>query len=347
MADDAIRQGHRNVMKQRFLNFVHGHPSDLVSVSELWLRHNDVTGEWEPVFADLARDVAKREELGLGNGEEMRYEMKLKDRVEEGQRKATANRLEELFDKSVKGDLTGKPIEVGKLTEEGREFLEKLSGIKFKGEVSFVINPSDMVHIYRRHFGKNEKDGRNIPLTKEDIRNIHEILCNPDNVIYGVERTGQKRAMFFFLKEVGNGSYNLMEVYADRKGNLTSKSFFKSKEGVSQRAMLLNESSTLTSVTDGATLSDSAKLPQFFEYPKLESIELYFREGETGDIWKDGSIGMEERMTNAAVRLANNQSGIPPHVVMKWTGHSDISAMKPYIDIAEVILNTEMDKFNR
>ena len=28
-------------------------------------------------------------------------------------------------------------------------------------------------------------------------------------------------------------------------------------------------------------------------------------------------------------------SGIPPQVVMKWTGHSDYSAMKPYIDIAE------------
>lgn len=28
-------------------------------------------------------------------------------------------------------------------------------------------------------------------------------------------------------------------------------------------------------------------------------------------------------------------SGIPPQVVMKWTGHSDYKAMKPYIDIAE------------
>ena len=27
--------------------------------------------------------------------------------------------------------------------------------------------------------------------------------------------------------------------------------------------------------------------------------------------------------------------GIPPQVVMKWTGHSDYKAMKPYIDIAE------------
>ena len=29
--------------------------------------------------------------------------------------------------------------------------------------------------------------------------------------------------------------------------------------------------------------------------------------------------------------------GIPPQVVMKWTGHSDYKAMKPYIDIADDI----------
>jgi N12 class adenine-specific DNA methylase/predicted nucleotidyltransferase len=37
--------------------------------------------------------------------------------------------------------------------------------------------------------------------------------------------------------------------------------------------------------------------------------ELKFREGETGDIWKDQSLGLEERITNAAIRLSNNQSG--------------------------------------
>ena len=29
--------------------------------------------------------------------------------------------------------------------------------------------------------------------------------------------------------------------------------------------------------------------------------------------------------------------GIPAQVVMKWTGHSDYKAMKPYIDIADDI----------
>jgi len=38
--------------------------------------------------------------------------------------------------------------------------------------------------------------------------------------------------------------------------------------------------------------------------------------------------------------------GIPVHVVMKWTGHSDYKAMKPYIDIADKIKADAMAKFN-
>ncbi|SEG01687.1 site-specific integrase [Parabacteroides chinchillae] len=38
--------------------------------------------------------------------------------------------------------------------------------------------------------------------------------------------------------------------------------------------------------------------------------------------------------------------GIPPHVVMKWTGHSDYKAMKPYIDIADNIKAQAMTKFD-
>ena len=39
--------------------------------------------------------------------------------------------------------------------------------------------------------------------------------------------------------------------------------------------------------------------------------------------------------------------GIPPQVVMKWTGHSDYKAMKPYIDITDDIKANAMSKFNQ
>jgi len=38
--------------------------------------------------------------------------------------------------------------------------------------------------------------------------------------------------------------------------------------------------------------------------------------------------------------------GIPPNVVMKWTGHSDYSSMKPYIDIVDEIKASSMTKLN-
>lgn len=53
MAESAIMQGnHNTLVKQKFLNFALNHPSDLVSVSNVWLEHDDVTDEWKPVFAD-------------------------------------------------------------------------------------------------------------------------------------------------------------------------------------------------------------------------------------------------------------------------------------------------------
>ena len=39
-------------------------------------------------------------------------------------------------------------------------------------------------------------------------------------------------------------------------------------------------------------------------------------------------------------------SGVPPQIVMKWTGHSDYKAMKPYIDIAQSDKAKAMNVFN-
>lgn len=39
--------------------------------------------------------------------------------------------------------------------------------------------------------------------------------------------------------------------------------------------------------------------------------------------------------------------GIPPNVVMRWTGHSDYDSMKPYIAIADSVKAREMEKFNK
>ena len=61
MLESAIMQGNRNVLvKQRFLNFALNHPSDLVSVSDLWLWHNDAADEWQPIGSG---DIAGTEKI--------------------------------------------------------------------------------------------------------------------------------------------------------------------------------------------------------------------------------------------------------------------------------------------
>jgi integrase len=38
--------------------------------------------------------------------------------------------------------------------------------------------------------------------------------------------------------------------------------------------------------------------------------------------------------------------GVPAEVIMKWTGHSDYEAMKPYVKIVDKLKTSEMEKFN-
>ncbi|WP_290045081.1 LPD38 domain-containing protein [uncultured Muribaculum sp.] len=203
-----------------------------------------------------------------------------------------ANRIERLFDDAVAGNLKGKSIEIGRLTEEGKKYLEDLSGIEMKEIVSLVLNPSDLVHVYRNHFNGNEKDlGNNIPLLKEDIRAIANVLAKPERVLYGEEPDGLRRKMFYFLSSAPDlGAYNLLEIHGDRKGNLTAKTFYKTKKAVSQRVLSLMKSEHLTSVTDGASLSD-ANLPNFFELPTDDGYENLERSGDGS--YSDAEVSME------------------------------------------------------
>ena len=310
-----------------------------------WKNQQDKQGKGG-VFAE-AEDVVMRRRTGFG-------ESKLRSMTEaekaEVRKEAIADRIEELFDKAVSGNLTGKPVEVGRLTTGGKAYLERLSGITLKDEVSFVLNPSDLVHIHHRHFGDNEKDGRNIPLEIDDIRQLAEIIAAPDKVMFGKESGGNERNMFFFLKNAGDGSYNLMEIYSDKKGNLTAKSFFKSKEAVSQRVMLLKESSTLTSVTDGASLSDGAKLPNFFEYPKTED--------EDGVRFRDGDLGLEEYITKMKTDImqANADNLQAKRDAMRAIGGNlnhlrqamarqreyDITTVKSVADLARILMDANL-----
>mgnify|MGYP003296000544 CR=1 FL=1 len=171
--------------------------------------------------------------------------------------------IEQLFVDSVAGKLGNQSITIGILTKQGKEALMSISGLKFKDEVKFCLHTSDLVHIYNRHYGRNESDRRRqIPLTIEDIRSIADILMHPDVITYiGENANGHN---FRLALECTDGRLSMIEVCALGKSRLTPKSYLKKKKGATSTGSASDSILSLTSETAGATLS-GANIPILLE----------------------------------------------------------------------------------
>ncbi len=250
-----------------------------------------------PDMMDVADTYAMREKTGYG-------EVKFSDGRNNNEPQIATTmadmkqKVTELFEKANTGEFAGKPASIGRLSAEGKAFLEKLSGLNFKPFVDFVLNPSDLNHIRSDHYGENEKDkGNNVPLTDEDIQNMVDVLNQPDGILYGVDNK-DGRKLFFFLKDAGNGLYNLTEVCSTKKGNLTAKSFFKpQKKGISQRVMEIKDSLLPTSVTySGEFLSSDAKIPTLFEINEISSENV----ADEGMMFRDDDSPVEKHIAEVS-----------------------------------------------
>jgi hypothetical protein len=93
-----------------------------------------------------------------------------------------------------------------------------------------------------------------------------DVILNPEKIVSFKEDGITK--FIFLAKSPQDGAYNLVEVYGDKKRNLSAKSLYNTKKDVSHRAMIIIKQSRLsTSKTSGAILSET-NIPQLFESTK-------------------------------------------------------------------------------
>jgi len=88
------------------------------------------------------------------------------------------------------------------------------------------------------------------------------------------------------------------------------------------------------------------KIAEILEFDE-EINEVYFVGSKRYDI----NYKKYEKISSHAGRrtfVVNGLTlGIPDKVIMKWTGHKDFGAMKPYVKIVDELKKAEMSKFNR
>ncbi len=126
----------------------------------------------------------------------------------------------------------------------------------------------------------------------DDIRNMVDVISSPNKIVYGMDREGKK--LFFFLQAHGDGTYNLAEVYGDKRSNLTAKSFYNTKKkGIDQRVNEIKASLHTTSEASGESLSSDAKIPTMFDINKRSSENV---EDEDTSMYRDGD---SEKYTKA------------------------------------------------
>lgn len=334
----AMESGWWQTIKRVFLNMLHsiglkGYQGETLTDNELryilWRSYENLAepGRYRSIMGEAA-DITKQMELGVGNYAKPSTSGGTMVAEESTDILQIKRKVADLFEQAQSGEFTGKPKSIGRISSEGKAYLENLSGLTFKEYVDFVLNPSDLNHIRSDHYGENEKDnGNNIPLNDEDIQNMVDVLNQPDAILYGVDkRDGRK--LFFFLKDAGNGLYNLTEVCSTKKGNLTAKSFFKSRrKGIDQRVMEIKQTLLPTSVTYSGESLSAAKIPYLFETNKdngqnlSEGDELFrdcdaaeYEKAHARNIYdqrvKRGMFQMQEAMQDSMLSLKEAMNAV-------------------------------------
>ncbi|MBD5327920.1 MAG: JAB domain-containing protein [Bacteroides sp.] len=282
----------------------------------LWRSHERLRTKGD--YIDMARDAAKREELGLRQNEAMREQIvnSFENPTIGGHLSMDSNRI---FNEELQRYQNGqmKPNEILHLGNPQGIMRAFLPNIPIVMRQRVVTKGSQKKHEVEVHAIKNMPYHLSTPIfifqRSEDTIGVLTDMTdrNGKNVCVAIEieRKMQHGNEYLEVNDIrsfhGRDFKNIVEP-------IVNNGTLRWVDKVKGLAYLSSASQPVQQEIDKQILYDAAKIVNSFENPTIveeESYEYRFRDGETSDIWKDQSLGLEERITNAAVRLSNNQSG--------------------------------------
>lgn len=247
-------------------------------------------------FVDMARDVAKRAELGLNKSDVI---------VTRSRKRARIDKLR-----------NSRPVEV---TDE---MIPRNVDLMSRKEVKTALK-----EVIRGTF-VNEDNGNSISVFKDginevtshgmtDLAHVKSLFAIPEMLrksIYIDERKNEKRHTDFEKYQyyvcglkIDGLDYTAKIVVGVRGENR----YYDHRLTQIEKGKLIDNLNGLSnSETENKHSSDGSKgttLESLLQVNESE-IEYRFRESETGDIWKDQSIGLKEKITYAALRLSKAQA---------------------------------------
>ena len=193
-----------------------------------------------------------------------------------------------------------------------------------------------------------------IYLTKEELGKVRAVELSGDNAYLDPVRDVFLFCCFSGLRH--SDANNLRR--SDIKGNHIEVTTVKTADSISielndiTKAILekykdvpFKDNKALPNLTNQAMNRDVKELCKLAGIDEEIRITTYKGSTRTDEVFpKWAKVGTH---TGRRTFIVNALSlGIPPNVVMKWTGHSDYKAMKPYIDIVDSIKAQSMTKFN-
>ena len=134
-------------------------------------------------------------------------------------------RLETQIEVALKDKTSIGKTYLGVVNHNVSKKIKRLTGINVEGK-NHIIFDYDIRHIIKEHGNSiAEKQKGQLPITKEDIKQIPNVIDNPTKIIKGTNNRNKKTIRY--IKNYNNHTIIIVEIIQDKSKNLLIKTMWK------------------------------------------------------------------------------------------------------------------------